>query len=65
MDTKTKSATITASQLQRQVGTVLRRVGQQKQHLLIERDGFPVAVIIPVVDYEIFKQILSRKNRSQ
>jgi len=56
MDTKKKTATVTATMLQREVGTILRRVGQEKQHLIVERDGFPVVAIIPVVEYELMKR---------
>ncbi len=44
--------TISATSVQREVGTVIRRVAKSKEHLIIEYDGIPVAVIIPVADYE-------------
>ena len=44
--------TIPATSVQREVGTVIRRVAKNKEHLIIEYDGIPVAVIIPVADYE-------------
>lgn len=53
MNTQKKPNTITASQLQREVGTVLRRVGQNQEHLIVERDGFPVVAIIPIVEYQL------------
>lgn len=56
METQKKTNTITATQLQREAGTVLRRVGQEGQHLIVKRDGFSVAVIIPIVDYEVLKK---------
>lgn len=56
MDIQKKTNTITASQLQREVGTVLRRVGQGQEHLIVERDGFPVVAIIPVVEYGLLMQ---------
>ena len=53
MDVRRSSAdrVITASTLQRQVGAVLRRVAIEKQRLIIKRDGFPIAVIMPIEDY--------------
>ncbi len=44
--------TISATSVQREVGTVIRRVAKDKEHLIIEYDGIPVAVILPIADYE-------------
>jgi prevent-host-death family protein len=52
MNTLPKPPTITASSLQREVGSVLRRVANNGEHLTIERDGFPIAVIVPLNDYK-------------
>jgi prevent-host-death family protein len=52
MDTKPKTGTVTATNLQREVGSVLRRVAANGEHLTIERDGFPIAVILPLPDYK-------------
>ena len=68
MQNKDKTSTITATSLQREVGTILRRVGGQGEHLIVERDGFPVAVILPVGDYrnltETTKDEGAEKRRS-
>jgi prevent-host-death family protein len=64
MDDKPKQSTISATALQREAGAILRRVGIDREHIKVERDGFPVAVIVPISDYEIFKHTLSRNNRS-
>jgi prevent-host-death family protein len=49
---KSKSvATITASTLQREVGNVLRRAAKDGEHIIVERGGFPVVVILPLADY--------------
>ncbi len=45
-------STIAATSVQREVGTVIRRVAKNKEHLIIEYDGIPVAVIVPMADYE-------------
>ena len=47
-----KQATITASDLQRQSGSVLRRVALDQEHLVIERSGYPVAVLLSYQEYE-------------
>lgn len=43
---------ISSTQLQRNIGATIRRVYRDKQHLIIERDGLPVLVMMPVADYE-------------
>ncbi len=42
---------ISATKLNRHSGELLRRVAIHGEHLLIERDGFPMAVIVPVGEY--------------
>lgn len=49
---KTKPTTITSTELQQRYGACMRRVYKDKEHLLVERDGLPVMVLIPVSDYE-------------
>ena len=43
---------ITASDLQRSSGKVLRRVAVGNEHLVIERAGYPVAVLLSYQEYE-------------
>ena len=43
---------ISSTQLQRNIGDTLRRVFKDKQHLIVERDGLPVLVMLPIADYE-------------
>jgi hypothetical protein len=38
--------------LQRSSGKVLKRVAQENQHLIVERDGYRVAAIVPYPEYE-------------
>ena len=47
-----QQATITALDLQRQTGSVLRRVALDQEHLVIERSGYPVAVLLSYQEYE-------------
>ncbi len=49
---KSKPATITSSELQKKVGTILKRVAVDKERLVVEREGYPVAVLLPYPDYE-------------
>jgi len=48
---------VTASELQRSSGKVLRRVAQDNQHLIVERDGYRVAVLVPYPEYEALMRL--------
>jgi gamma-glutamyl:cysteine ligase YbdK (ATP-grasp superfamily) len=47
---QTKPATIKASELNRAPGVVLRRVAVDKEQIIVERGGYPIAIISP---YEV------------
>jgi prevent-host-death family protein len=47
---------ISSTQLQRNIGETLRRVFKDRQHLIVERDGLPVLVMLPVADYEALRR---------
>jgi PHD/YefM family antitoxin component YafN of YafNO toxin-antitoxin module len=47
-----KESVIQASELYRAGGKVLRRVAVDKERLIIERDGYPVAIILPYEEAE-------------
>jgi prevent-host-death family protein len=47
-----KTETIKASELQRASGKVLKRVANDREHLIVESDGYKVAVLLPYPDYE-------------
>ena len=52
---KPKSPTvkvITSTEAQNQFGAMLKRAYQSAEHLIIERDGIPVAALIPIADYQ-------------
>lgn len=51
--------TVSATNLQRQVGRVLRAVAIEKKHVLVERDGYAVAVLVPVEDYQRLTSVRS------
>jgi PHD/YefM family antitoxin component YafN of YafNO toxin-antitoxin module len=52
-----KRQIVTASEPQRSSGKVLRRLAQDNQHLIIERDGYPVAVMLPYAEYEALMRL--------
>lgn len=47
---------ISSTTLQRDFGGIIRRVHNNKERFLVERDGFPMIVILPVSDYESLSQ---------
>jgi len=51
-----RQATIKASEGHRAFGRLLKRVFGSDEHLIVERDGFPVAVIMSYQEYERLSQ---------
>jgi PHD/YefM family antitoxin component YafN of YafNO toxin-antitoxin module len=47
-----KQVVINASELHRAAGKMLKRVALQDEHLVVERDGYPVAVLLSFPEYE-------------
>ncbi len=47
---------ISSTTLQRDFGGIIRRVHNNQERFLVERDGFPMMVILPVSDYEALHQ---------
>jgi prevent-host-death family protein len=52
----TRQITINASEGHRAFGKLLKRVYNSDEHLIVERDGFPVAVIMSYQEYEQLSQ---------
>ena len=52
----TRQVTITASEALRGFGKLLKRVYGSDEHLIIERDGSPMAVLISYQEYAHFSQ---------
>ena len=48
----TKKVVINASELHRAAGKMLKRAALQDEHLVVERDGYPVAVLLSYSEYE-------------
>src|SRR5260370_4621613 len=53
---KTAQNTISSTQAQRQFGDVLRRVHSGQEHIVVEQNGLPLAVLISVHDYDELMQ---------
>lgn len=45
-------ATVSATEVRRRFGEMLKRAHNEDEHLIVERDGFPLAVIVPYNDYQ-------------
>ena len=55
--------TISIVDLQKQIGALKKRVGQEKKHLLITSHGLEFAAIIPIAEYtELKKQTVLPKS---
>jgi PHD/YefM family antitoxin component YafN of YafNO toxin-antitoxin module len=48
----TVKVVINASELHRAAGKMLKRVALQDEHLVVERDGYPVAVLLSYPEYQ-------------
>ncbi len=42
---------VSATELKRHSGEIIKRVAVGGEHILIDRNGYPLAVIIPVHEY--------------
>ena len=52
-----KEVTITASELHRAAGKALKRVALQNESLVVERDGYPIAVLLSYPEYQEFMSL--------
>ena len=51
-----RQVTVNASEGHRRFGKLLKRVYGSDEHLIVERDGFPVAVLMSYQEYEQLNQ---------
>ena len=54
-----KPTTITATELQQQSGSIIRRAFGG-EHIVVERSGYPMVVVISVDDYEQLTQSVDK-----
>jgi prevent-host-death family protein len=54
-----RQVTITASEEDRAFGKLLKRIYGSDEHVIVERDGHPVAVLLSYQEYEQLSQPLS------
>jgi prevent-host-death family protein len=61
-----KRFVIKASELHRAAGKALKRVAINDEHLVVERDGYPVAVMVPYQEYEqLMRERAAYQKREQ
>lgn len=56
-----RQVVVTATEGHRSFGALLKRVFRSDEHLVVERDGFPVAV---VMSYDEYERITGRRARA-
>jgi hypothetical protein len=56
---------ITATQMQHHSGQILKRVFTQHEYFVVERDGYPVAAIVPMDVYRAYFPTQDQLPRSQ
>ncbi|MCP4167155.1 MAG: type II toxin-antitoxin system Phd/YefM family antitoxin [Chloroflexi bacterium] len=52
----THQVVITATEGHRSFGKLLKRVFGSDEHLIVERDGYPVAVLLSYQEYELLRR---------
>ena len=57
-----KQETIKASELQRSSGKVLKRIANDGEHLIVESDGYKVAVMLPYPDYQLLIRLQAARD---
>jgi prevent-host-death family protein len=53
---------VTATEAKNRFGDMLKRVYQRDEHLIVERDGIPVAVLVPIQDYNAMPSVKGTAN---
>jgi prevent-host-death family protein len=57
--TKAKVSTIAATEARIHFGDVLRRVHNNHEQLIVEKDGLPVAAILSHAEYEEYRRLMA------
>lgn len=60
---KPKTVSIPSTELNLRAGGVVRRVAVDREHVIIERNGFPLVVMLPLHDYQ--RLIAQEEQRTQ
>jgi prevent-host-death family protein len=65
VDTQTKKPTvrtIPATEARIHFGEVLKRVYRGEEHLIVEKDGLPIAAILSHTEYENYRRLLASEQ---
>ena len=54
--------TISSTYLQQNYGSIIRRATIDREHFIVERDGFPTVAVISAADYEALKKARRREK---
>ena len=57
-----RQSTIKATDVHRRFGQLLKRVYNSDEHLIVEREGYPVAVIMSYQEYDQYRRELAHKR---
>ena len=47
---------ITAPEMHKRRGAILRRCSRDGEHFIVEKDGIPLVAIVPIADYRQYTQ---------
>lgn len=62
---KQKLSKIKATEVRQYFGKVIQRAYMNSEHLVVEKNGLPVVVILPISDYEEMRQKAGLQNLSE
>jgi hypothetical protein len=51
---KSNPAVVSATQVQRKFGDIVRRINRENVHFIVEKEGLAVMAIIPMTEYQEF-----------
>ena len=56
--------TITATEMHKRRGAILRRCSRDGEHFIVEKDGIPLVVILPLADYSHYRQLQEKQAKT-
>ena len=62
---KSMPVTISASQVHRKFGDLIRRAFSGKEHFIVEKDGLPVVVILSMAEYQELMEEHERQEQDK
>jgi prevent-host-death family protein len=62
---KPTQVTVRATDVQRKFSQLLKSVFSEKRHVIVEKGGLKVAVILPISEYEALMQVRDRSEQER